>query len=80
VNDMDRAIPSGKCVCRTCPSYFDCGEPIAFCFAETGKSACISHENGCVCPGCPVQAEMGFGHDYYCIYGSEKAQLTAIQE
>jgi hypothetical protein len=55
-----------------CPSYFDCGEPLAFCLADAGKSRCITAENGCICPGCPVQAEMHLSHDYYCIYGPEK--------
>ena len=71
---MDRDKALSLCVCRMCPSYFDCGEPIAFCLAESGKSACITMENGCMCPGCPVQAEMRLKHDYYCIYGPEKEQ------
>ena len=71
---MDRNKALTLCVCRMCPSYFDCGEPLAFCLAESGKSQCITTERGCMCPGCPVQTEMRLKHDYYCIYGPEKKQ------
>jgi hypothetical protein len=71
---MDRDKAQKMCVCRMCPTYFDCGEPIAFCVAESGKSKCITIESGCVCPGCPVQTAMRFEHDYYCIHGPEKEQ------
>ncbi len=27
-----------------CPSYFDCGEKLAFCMWEEGKSICIKSE------------------------------------
>jgi hypothetical protein len=71
---MDIVSTLKLCVCRMCPTYFDCGEPIAFCLAQSSKSQCITIESGCVCPGCPVQTQMRFKHDYYCIYGSEKEQ------
>lgn len=59
------------CICGMCPSYYSCGENIAFCMPEGGTSKCIKVENGCVCPGCPVQAEMHFTHEYYCTRGNE---------
>ena len=29
---MDMAQAASICVCRDCPTYFDCDEPLAFCF------------------------------------------------
>jgi hypothetical protein len=43
---------------------------------EGGKSKCITIESGCLCPGCPVQEQMNFQHDYYCTKGAEK-ELSA---
>lgn len=63
-----------QCICKTCPSYFECGEKIAFCLYESGKSKCIVSEVGCVCPGCPVQLEMSFKKVYYCTRGSAEEQ------
>ena len=68
------------CVCRTCPSYFDCGERLAFCLWESGKSKCMMIERGCICPGCPVQQQMGLLHEYYCTRGSEKEQPALKKE
>lgn len=64
------------CTCRSCPTYFDCGEKLAFCLWESGKSKCIITERGCVCPGCPVQQQNGFLNEYYCTRGSEKRQIA----
>ncbi len=63
------------CICGACPSYVDCGEKLAFCMPEGGVSRCIKTEAGCICPGCPVQSEMDFQHEYYCTRGNE-ARLT----
>ena len=63
----------GKCICKSCPSYKDCGE-LAFCFEKVGKSKCIKEESGCICPDCPVQEKMGFSHVFYCTRGSDKGQ------
>lgn len=71
---MNHEEATGLCICKTCPSYFECGEKIAFCMYESGKSKCIVSEVGCVCPGCPVQQEMGFDKVYYCTRGSSEAQ------
>lgn len=72
---MDRDKAQKACVCRMCPTYFDCGEQVAFCLMQSGKSKCINAESGCTCPGCPVQSEMRFRHDYYCIYGPQTEQV-----
>jgi len=69
---MDWEQAQGMCICTTCPSYFNCGEKIAYCIPEAGKSKCIKIERGCVCPGCPVWENMHFQHDYYCTRGNEK--------
>ena len=60
------------CICGMCPTYVSCGEKIAFCMPESPTSKCIRVEAGCVCPGCPVQDEMGFKHELYCTRGNEQ--------
>ena len=67
---MDWSRAQKKCICAGCPSYYNCGEKIAYCMPEAGKSQCIKVENGCICPGCPVYEEMGFRNLYYCIRGN----------
>jgi hypothetical protein len=74
---MDRKKEITRCLCRMCPSFVDCGETIVFCLAETGTSGCIKEEQGCLCPGCPVQDEGNFQHVYYCTRGSEAGQSHA---
>lgn len=74
---MERITAIGLCLCRLCPTYLDCKEVIAFCLGSTGTSACITKEQGCLCPGCPVQEKEGFSHVYYCTRGTEPDQLTA---
>jgi hypothetical protein len=69
---MDWDEAEKLCICRMCPSYFECGEKLPFCMWESGKSKCIKMEVGCVCPGCPGQVRMGYQHDYYCTKGGEK--------
>jgi hypothetical protein len=71
---MSRDKALGLCVCKGCPSYTDCAEEIAYCLAATGKSRCITVEQGCLCPGCPVLEAEGLEHVYYCIRGSESDQ------
>ena len=71
---MDWKQAQEACICTECPSYFACGEKIAYCMPQGGKSRCIKTENGCICPGCPVGQQMGFQHDYYCIQGNEEQQ------
>ena len=60
------------CICKMCPSYFDCGEKIAYCMPKAAISKCIKIERGCVCPGCPVWESMHYQYDYYCTRGNEK--------
>ncbi len=71
---MNRDDGEKICICHGCPSYFDCGEKLAFCMWEEGKSSCIKSEIACVCPGCPVQEQMHYEHVYYCTRGNEKEQ------
>ena len=74
---MDKKKGIGLCICRMCPSFVDCKEEIAYCLAEQETSGCIKDEQGCLCPGCPVQAEGDFQHAYYCTRGSETRQFHA---
>ncbi|MDD1696632.1 MAG: DUF2769 domain-containing protein [Methanoregula sp.] len=74
---MDRKQAIGLCICRMCPSFVDCKEEIAFCLAENNKSSCIKEEKGCLCPGCPVQAEEDFQYVFYCTRGSQSYQSLA---
>lgn len=69
---MNREEAEKICLCKSCPSYFECGDKVAYCVDDGGKSQCIKNQAGCVCPGCPVQQEMNYAHIYYCINGSEK--------
>lgn len=54
-----------QCICEGCPSYVDCGEPLAYCLV--GISTCIKTEQGCICDACPVFEEMSFDRGYFCI-------------
>jgi hypothetical protein len=74
---MDRKRGIGLCICRMCPSFVDCNEEIAFCLADTTKSICITKEQGCLCPGCPVQEEENFQYVFYCTRGSQTGQSQA---
>jgi hypothetical protein len=72
---MDKVKAEEVCICPECPTYESCdGEMPAFCLCESGHSACITAERGCICGGCPVHAEEGFVYGYYCTRGSEAAQ------
>jgi hypothetical protein len=50
--DIDVEGLKAQCICPGCPSYVNCGEPIAFCLISISK--CIKTEQGCICSGCPV--------------------------
>lgn len=71
---MDKPEAEALCICRDCPTYFDCDEPLAFCLYEQGKSSCITVERGCICPSCPVHTQGDLKLNLYCTRGSEKAQ------
>ena len=43
---MDWDEAEKLCICRMCPSYFECGEKLPFCMWESGKSKCIKMEVG----------------------------------
>lgn len=64
------------CTCGSCPTYNDCTRSknqLLFC--AVGKSeGCTLEMKGCVCPTCPVAADMGLTHSYFCARGSEKQQ------
>ncbi len=61
-----------QCICPMCPTYRNCGEPVAFCLPGIKSSKCITTQSGCVCPGCPVQELKGYTGDYYCIPANGK--------
>lgn len=61
-----------RCICKMCPTYVECGEPLAYCLPQYGSSKCITVKSGCVCPGCPIYEEKGFTREYYCIPGHEE--------
>ena len=65
------------CICKGCPSYVAEESEVGFCHPLIGKSAKITEENGCVCPNCPVYAQMGMKNGYYCTRMSELEQEAA---
>lgn len=67
---MNRDEGDKLCICRMCPSFFNCGEQLAYCLPGAGKSKCITVERGCICHGCPVQVQMHYEYVYYCTRGS----------
>ena len=71
---MEKKKAITLCMCRMCPSFVDCNEEIAFCMEEPGTSGCIKKEQGCLCPGCPVQGAENFRHVFYCTRGNEAGQ------
>ncbi len=75
---MSRPEAQKICICGKCPTWFACGESWAYCLMESGKSKCITVEKGCDCPACPVQDQLGFTNEYYCIKGSNQAQTGQV--
>lgn len=63
-DNVDKALQA-QCICVECPSYVECGEPLAYCLVEPSK--CIKTEQGCICGGCPVFEKMNFDRYYYCL-------------
>jgi len=74
---MERDEAEEICICPECPSYVNCREHVAFCLSESGQSACIQQQRGCICNGCPVHDRLDFRYGYYCLEGSERAQAGA---
>jgi hypothetical protein len=73
--ESDRKF-GARCICPACPTYTRCaGEAQERLFCLTGKSfRCISDEKVCTCPACPVTAEFGFRHRFFCTKASETTQ------
>lgn len=64
------------CICDDCPSYNYCArENNELLYCILGKSpVCITEENGCICPSCPLTEQMGLKDDFFCTRGAEKEQ------
>lgn len=64
------------CMCPQCPTHNDCAKDVKeLLFCSTGRSFhCITENNGCLCPGCPVAKQMGLKYISFCLMGNEKAQ------
>ncbi len=76
---LEKAIDARRslCQCPGCPTYSEKAkkkDERVFCLG--GKSKCIKEDDmqGCICPDCPVQSELGLDQMYYCVYGSAKEQ------
>jgi hypothetical protein len=65
-----------QCICSNCPTYNDCaGKNNELAYCAVGKSPeCITAENGCVCPSCPITSMLGLTHMYFCTKGTEQEQ------
>ncbi|PPD58555.1 DUF2769 domain-containing protein [Dehalogenimonas etheniformans] len=61
------------CLCRMCPSYIECEEPVGFCVSPK-PSKCIDAEAGCLCLGCPWWVRNSLRHVYFCTRGAEATQ------
>ena len=63
-------------ICPGCPTYTNCARDVQeLLYCVVGRSArCITEDLGCICPSCPVTAEIGLEHLTFCILGSEAAQ------
>jgi hypothetical protein len=76
--ERDKALRELRsiCICPTCPTYNVCAEQAGekfFC-AQGGSTQCIRNEIACFCPDCPVHAELGLAHIFFCVRGSETVQ------
>lgn len=68
-----------KCTCAACPTYNECTsqkKELIFCLLGKSKD-CLIDELGCICPDCPVSAELDLKNTYYCTQGSEKEYRRA---
>ena len=63
--EIDKELQA-QCLCRGCPSYLDCGDPLAYCLVGE-VSKCINTRQGCICDSCPVWEKKRFENGYYCI-------------
>ncbi|MBN2517388.1 MAG: DUF2769 domain-containing protein [Candidatus Altiarchaeota archaeon] len=62
------------CICPDCPSWVECREKGAYCLEAVGRSNCITKEEGCLCPACPLVEKLNLKYTYFCTRGSEKEQ------
>ncbi len=70
-----------KCICTGCPTYNDCAKKANesfFCYIG-GSFICISKENACMCPSCPVTSEVGLKNKFFCTRGSGKSQRWDVE-
>jgi hypothetical protein len=73
--EQTTAISSMKatCICPQCPTHTTCAKNAdenLFCIV--GRSFhCISDDKGCLCPVCPLFAQLGLTADTYCLRGAE---------
>lgn len=78
LEEQEKLIEEKKqsCICPSCPSYNKCAiveREKLFCMI--GRSfMCISYEEGCNCPTCPIAKDLGLEYKYYCTRGDEKGQ------
>lgn len=62
-----------KCTCAACPTYNECmarKRELIYCILGKSRN-CQIDELGCICPDCPVAAELDLKNTYYCTQGSE---------
>ncbi len=80
MKDSERAKALGNlrsmCICADCPTYTECAKKAqeSFFCGIGGSFVCISKEIDCLCPTCPVTAEIGLTNNFFCTRGSAKAQ------
>ena len=71
-----------NCICKNCPSWTPAcdenGEWGGYC--AIGKTECITKEQGCICPDCPVTKKMGLKWGYYCTRGSAQDMMKKEME
>ena len=77
-NELIKTIETlkSKCICSDCPTYTECAKKADesfFCYIG-GSFICISEENECLCPSCPITIEVGLTHNFFCTRGSGKSQ------
>ncbi len=66
----------GLCICPDCPTYNECAQKKGEVFyCGLGRSpACVTKEEGCICPACPITEKMGLTNLYFCTRGTEREQ------
>lgn len=65
-----------ECICAQCPTYTACArdaQELLYCVVGESFHR-ITEDLGCICPSCPVTAEIGLEHRTFCLLGTEAAQ------